>query len=211
MAELLKGFIDSLKSTTYEFVAILLPGLLLAGVVGHVFATPSLPAIGWVLVGYALGTAIQGVGAFLFWRFSWIGGQREPAEWAEAEAVIEPYIQQRLPDAGQDNVSSRMLFDICLTQVGEKRVIYDKFVALRDTSRGLAVVTTPIVGLLAWHYRLQLDHGIGLISCLKWSATAGVMAVLIAAFVHRYRRFNLVSRQAVYGQYLASQMERGQP
>lgn len=69
MLEILKGLLDSAKATTYELLALLLPGAVVLAMLERTteLATP-FGAIGTIATAYILGTVLQAIADFVLKR-----------------------------------------------------------------------------------------------------------------------------------------------
>ncbi len=195
-----KILIDSVKSTTYELLALVLPGaILLLAALSAVGVT--LPGGTVVLLGasYAAGMALQGIGDFLFKRSPLKKLAEVPAKWKETQVYALRLINRRLDHP----IPDWAVLDVCLTRVEARRTVYDKFTALRDTARGLAVVTPILAGLLLRIYWSQLTVGSLWLVIAKLAAMLATTASVFMAFAQRYTRFHPLAQQVVYGQFIA--------
>jgi len=122
---------------TYELLAVLLPGAVVLAVLVQEYALVVPGAtLGAIAGAYVIGIVLQGVADFGLKR-EWIAKRLgNESAWKESAAYALGLIRRTLED-----VPERAALDICLTHVGAGRVVYDKFVALRDTARGLALAT----------------------------------------------------------------------
>lgn len=203
MLETLKGLLDAAKATTYELLALLLPGGVVLSVLEH-STDVAIPfgTIGPIAAAYIFGTVLQAIADFLLKR-EWVKKRLhgETSTWKTAHDYALGLIQRKLSAAPSD-----VTLDVCLTSIGAHRVVYDKFVALRDTARGLAFATLIAAVLLIVEEWSTLTIG------PWWSATARIGgAIALAsgaflAFIQRYARFHPLALQAVYGQFIATQL-----
>lgn len=204
MLETLKGLLDSAKATTYELLALLLPGGVVLGALEHAteLAIP-FGTIGAIAAAYIFGTVLQAIADFLLKRErikKRLHG--DPPVWTTSHDYALGLIQRKLSAAPKDAT-----LDVCLTHVGSRRTVYDKFVALRDTARGLAfatLITAALVIVAEWST---------LASGPWWAATARIAGSIVLAigvflaFIQRYSRFHPLALQAVYGQFIATQLD----
>jgi hypothetical protein len=204
MLETLKGLLDAGKAATYELLALLLPGAVVLAALMHTtgFGSP-FGAIGEIAICYIIGTVLQAFADYLLKRKPirrWT--ESEKTDWKVAQAYALRLIQRRLSAA-----PSEATLDICLTHVGARRSVYDKFMALRDTARGLAFATLVSAALVIWDEWSQLIAGSTPYAALKVSAVIVLVAIIFLAFVQRYARFQPLAQQAVYGQFIATQLD----
>lgn len=190
--------IDSVKSLAYELLALLLPGATLL-VLGQYFAGTPVPpsAVPWIGAAYVLGLALQGGGA-------WLGRTRG------ARVLIGGYVDQ-VSSAEQRakeivttdfgaSIASEHLLDVAITRAQPHRQVYDKFLALTDTTRGLALVMVLAVGLACYGARDHLDEW------RSWLPMIGLVAAW-GGFCERYRRFAPVASKALYATYITLQFD----
>lgn len=204
MLETLKGLLDSAKATTYELLALLLPGGVVLAVLEH-STDVAIPfgTIGPIAAAYIFGTVLQAISDFLLKR-EWVKKRLhgEMPTWKAAHDYALGLIQRKLSAAPPD-----VTLDVCLTYIGARRMVYDKFVALRDTARGLAFATLIAAVLLIVEEWSALTIG------SWWAASARIGAAIILAlgvflsFIQRYTRFHPLALQAVYGQFIATQLD----
>jgi hypothetical protein len=204
MLETLKGLIETAKATTYELLALLLPGGVILAVLERTHgATIPSGTIGSIAAAYAFGTVLQAIGDFILKRKKIAGWlERDKSDWRLTEAYALGMVAKRLPA-----VPKGAMLDICLTQLGARRTIYDKFIALRDTARGLAfatVVTAVLVIVDEWD---MLTTGATWCVIVKIGGAIALGTMLFLAFLQRYARFHPLAHQVVYGQFLATQLD----
>lgn len=204
MLETLKGLVETAKATTYELLALLLPGAVVLATLEYTceIAIP-FATVGTIGAAYILGTVLQAVADFTLKRervSKLLCGNHSP--WQPSADYALRLIQKKLEAAPREAT-----LDVCLTQVGPRRIIYDKFIALRDTARGLAFAT-----LIAAAFVI-VDHWSGIVSgsvgfaIVKVAGAVLLTLCLFLAFIQRYARFHPLALQAVYGQFLATQLE----
>lgn len=190
------SIIDGLKSATYELSAILLPGVVLVAA-AHSLAgapDPGSPAA-WVVWGYCLGLALQGIASRVA-RTAYVrclvGGNPSSAPASPAQHRAQSMLAAEL---GRD-VAEAHLLDVVLTRVHPNRHVYDKFLALADTTRALALVAVITAGLVIYDMRCALD------TAEPWLMFGGI-AVAWAGLVERHRKFAPVAYSALYGKFVA--------
>jgi hypothetical protein len=135
--ETLKWLLDTAKVFTYELLAVLLPGAVVLSVLEQEYAllVPG-ATLGAINGAYVIGIVVQGVADFGL-RRDWIAKRLgNESAWKESAVYALCVIRRTLED-----MPERAALDICLTHIGAGRVVYDKFVSLRDTARGLALAT----------------------------------------------------------------------
>lgn len=81
---------------------------------------------------------------------------------------------------------SEATLDVCLTQVGARRAIYDKFIALRDTARGLAFATVIAGVLVIWDDWGPLTSGGWWYAVVKVGGSIVLSLGLSLAFIQRF-------------------------
>lgn len=201
--EPLKTLLDSAKATTYELLALLLPGgvVLLSVTSAFALAVPG-DVLGYVAGAYVVGLALQGVGDFLFRRRPLSKVVSDPPSWQPMQRYALGLIKKKL----DDHVPEQAALDICLTHVEARRNVYDKFIALRDTVRGLAIATVPATVLFLYARWSTLTAGGAAIAVFRVAGVVVVGGLLLLAFVERYGRFHPLAPQVVYGQFIATQL-----
>jgi hypothetical protein len=200
--ETLKGLLDATKAFTYELLAVLLPGAAVLAVIGHEYAlvVPS-ETLAATAAAYVIGIVLQGVADYCLKR-TWIAKRLgNDSAWKEAAAYALNVIRKTLAE-----VPECAALDICLTRVGAGRVVYDKFIALRDTARGLALATlVASVSIIVGNWTAITAGSVGYAVAKATGAIAVALAVFLA-LIQRYARFQPLALQAVYGQFLATQL-----
>jgi len=200
--ETLKGLLDATKAFTYELLAVLLPGAVVLAALEHEYAlvVPG-DALGGASAAYVIGIVLQGMADFGLKR-AWIAKRlSNESAWKETSDYALRLIRRTL-----DEVPERATLDICLTRVGAGRVVYDKFVALRDTARGLALATlVASVSIIVGDWPAITAGAAGYAFAKATGAIALALAVFLA-FIQRYARFHPLALQEVYGQFLATQL-----
>jgi len=204
MLETLRGLLETAKATTYELLALLLPGaIILAALERTCGILIPFDTIGTITTAYIFGMVLQAIADFVLKRkriAKWI--QSEKPTWKPSADYALRLIQKKLEAA-----PAEATLDVCLTQVGARRSIYDKFIALRDTARGLAfatVVTAALVIVDEWD---AITSGSRPYAVAKVAAAILFAIVMFLAFIQRYARFYPLANQAVYGQFLATQFD----
>jgi hypothetical protein len=204
MLETLKGLLDTAKATTYELLALLLPGgVILAVLEGTCGITIPFGTVGAVAAAYVFGTVLQAVADYIL-KLGKVASRIKIAkdDYQPTADYALQVIQKRL-----QAVPKQATLDICLTQVGARRTIYDKFIALRDTARGLAFATV-IAAVLVIHDKWSvLSSGSTSWAVAKIGGAIVLAIALFLAFIQRYARFHPLAHQAVYGQFLATQLD----
>lgn len=204
MLETLKGLLEAAKATTYELLALLLPGaVILATIERTCEVEMPFGTIGAIAAAYIFGTALQAIADFVLKReriAKLIEGDK--STWKTSADYALQLIQKKLQAAPKEAT-----LDVCLTQVGPHRNIYDKFIALRDTARGLAFATVfaaTIVIVRKWDV---LASGSSNCAFAKVAGAVVLAVILFLAFIQRYARFQPLAHQAVYGQFIALQLD----
>ena len=195
--ESVQGIIDGLKSATYEISALLLPGIVLVALAHVLVGAPdpgSIPV--WIVAGYCVGLALQGIASWAVRTkvARWFVGGVNPGK-----APVTP-AQKRAheivaKDLG-DEIAKDHLLDVALTRVHPNRHVYDKFLALADTTRALALVAVIAVGLAIYGMRYELD------TRTPWLIVAGA-AVAWLGLIERHRKFSPLAYRALYGKFVA--------
>jgi hypothetical protein len=205
MLETLKSLLDAAKATTYELLALLLPGAVVLAVLECTCGvTMPFGTVGAIAAAYVFGTVLQAVADFVLKLekvASWIKIDKD--DYKPTKAYALQVIQKRLQAAPE-----AATLDICLTQVGARRTIYDKFIALRDTARGLAFATPIAAVLVICDEWPVLWGGWTACSIAKVAGAVLLSIVLFLAFIQRYARFHPLAHQAVFGQFLAIQLDK---
>lgn len=195
--ESIQGAIDGLKSATYEISAVILPGVVLLGVAHALVATPSPDsALAWVVAGYAVGLMLQGLasGAVKTRGVRWLIGGVNPvaAPATAAETRARKMVEEKL---GTD-IAKAHLVDVALTRVHPNRHVYDKFLALADTARALALVAVMGIALVLYGMRDVLDtRG-------PWFAISGLVVAWFG-LCERHRKFAPLAYRALFGKFVA--------
>ncbi len=194
--ESVQGIIDGLKSATYEISALLLPGVVLLGVAHALVGTPDPGSIlVWLVGSYAIGLALQGIAsrAVRTRGIRWILGGVDPAAAppTPAKTLATTIVTNEL---GAE-IARRHLLDVALTRVHPNRHVYDKFLALADTARALALVAVISVGLVL--YGMRDDLG----SRTPWLALAGLVVAWLG-LCERHRKFAPLAVTALYGKFV---------
>lgn len=204
MLETLKGLLDTAKATTYELLALLLPGGVILAVLGGTCGiTIPFGTVGAIAAAYVFGTVLQGVADYVLKRekiAGWIKSDKADSQ-TTADYALQ-VIQKQL-----QAVPKEATLDICLTQVGARRTIYDKFIALRDTARGLAFATVIVAVLVIRDQWSVLSSGSTGCAVAKVGGAVVLAIALFLAFIQRYARFHPLAHQVVYGQFLATQLD----
>jgi hypothetical protein len=197
----LKQLLEGLKTSMYEVLAILLPGVALAHL-GSTFFAISIPGqiVGMLVAAYIVGTAVQGLA-------SWVvnASHLRRVLRHDADMVLHDYAATMIRKKLDDGVPDGAIFDICLTSIGVGRQVYDKFVALRDAARGLAVAAVLAAVLVVIHHRRDLFDS------KEPLVTVAVFLAAAVLFFQRFKRFASLGDQVVFGQFIAGQLHAGQP
>jgi len=204
MLEMLKAWLDAAKATTYELLALLLPGgVVLAGLEGCCDIDIPFGTMGAIAASHIFGTILQAIADYALKRdriAKWVEGDK--SVWKPSQEYGHRLIQKRL-----EAVPAAATLDVCLTRVGVRRSIYDKFITLRDTARGLAfasLITSVLVIIDKWP---TLAGGSTAYAIVKITAEILLAFSLFLAFVQRYSRFHPLALQAVYGQFIATRLD----
>lgn len=192
--ESVQRMIDALKSAAYEITALLLPGAVLIAV-GHWTAEVPLPdsTPAWFAASYVLGLVLQGASSWMGRRSGvrhLVGAAVPPATPAETRAkeIIEK-------DLGKE-IADDHLLDVVLTRTQPHRQVYDKFLALADTAKSLALVSLIAFGLLVLERHTELD------TASTWLMLVGT-ALCWLSLCERHRRFAPIACKALYGKFVA--------
>ncbi|HEU4735002.1 MAG TPA: hypothetical protein VFT22_44220 [Kofleriaceae bacterium] len=201
--EALKAFLDSLKAATYELTALLLPGAAaLFSALSILGTTPPGGVIGVIGGSYALGLALQGIAAFVFGSTPFRYVISESANLSTTRSYALGLAKKKLGEG----VPDAAMFDICLTTIHTHRYIYDKFVALRDTVRALAIALIFVSGCVIYGSWDTLTAGSWLCVTAKLGGAILISVVVLGGFIERHARFHSLAQQVVYGQFIAVQM-----
>lgn len=212
MLDSFRTLLDGLKTATYEVLAVLLPGVVLAHLGLAFFAVP-IPdnGVGMLVASYIIGLAVQGLASWMV-SIQWLKKRlsaeaspdatpRSPTPSLTPEAYAAAIVRRKLDDAVPDGA----IFDICLTRIGAGRQVYDKFIALRDAARGLAAASVVAAILVAIH------KGGAFLDSARPTAAVVALLVGMVLFLERYRRFAALGAQVVYGQFIAAQLDAPAP
>jgi hypothetical protein len=208
--ESIKGIVESLKVTLYEWLGIFLPGLCAVESVRVVLlpiknVVPGSPrpdsgaslfdptsVVAYLVLAYIAGLAVQGLSALVLEKLI---GRFFPSPVSEdrqaARAVANALVKGDLPED--------LLVSFCLSRVDTKRSAYDRFLALRDMTRALVLISaaTGIEVLAADTRRVAPNHKVWLaLGCLL--ATAG--------FLERFIRYRPLPNQALFGLFLSAEL-----
>jgi hypothetical protein len=196
----LKTFMETLKLTLYEILALLLPGAILVEAARElpqrpltVNTTNSTGIIYFLVLSYVGGLAAQGITNLIFRRvpnllrtghLSTIPPKRkQPLEaHARAKRVVEKLIGTKVDD--------EFVEGYCLSSLSTSRA-YDRFLALRDMARAL-FLAFPV----AWWVFASGAH---------WPLASKFIGVLAGTigFLERYFRFDRAADEALFTQFLA--------
>lgn len=211
----LKTLIETLRTSAYTTLALLMPGALLleclrrAADIGVLL--PWTQPVPYLAAAYVAGFTLQGLSSRVF-KWAWVQRLAADAhlrsELDAATVSARALITKRY---AIDDVPVGSVIDIALTKAADKREIYDRFTAIRDMSRGLSVVFSLMI--VAAPLRLAIswrggDH-ILLRSCL-----VGIVVGLMGTWgsLDRYRRLQYAGEKAMMGIFLATELqERPKP
>jgi hypothetical protein len=198
MEELSKA-LEASKLAAYELFGILLPGIIVAAPVWPKLASAlhvdQASAVGLFVTSIVAGHAIQGVANALFRPIERIRSR-------SALAAAFPLCQARVDKLFGERVPPEVVLDYCISAIGASRAAYDKFVALRDAARALAIALPVGLGLIALVGRPGWTSG------TWWGAVGGVL-VAAAALVERWARFARIPEAIVLSQFLAKAVPVG--
>lgn len=192
----IKGLLELAKNYAYELLALVLPGAILVAAAGDAFDMQPLGnSIGFLVAGYATGVALQGAASAVVHKL-WKSA-------AQPDIAVEKLVAAELAgDLGAEAPMSCAL-DFCLSRLGADRTVYDKFIALRDTARGLAIAAPVSAGLFIWGHWSFLWTGSRLTGLVRLGLVLLAASLVSLATFSRYRRFAPLAKNAVFGQYLA--------
>jgi hypothetical protein len=209
--EFVKGIFDSLRITLYEWLAILLPGVvcieslrftllpaknLLPGSTkldNGIAILGSASIVVYLVIAYILGIAVQGLSA-LPTKIR----KPELSEPSSAQQIASKLMSALLhADVDANDVS--LLRSFCLSRIDTKRAPYDRFAALRDMCRALRTVAIGTTLAIAF---ADEQHIISW--CYKGWLMAGCIA-LAGGFWERYLKFKPLADQALFGLFLGSE------
>lgn len=196
----LKTFMETLKLTLYEILALLLPGAVVveAARVGTeplvtVNTTNSTGIIYFLVLSYVGGLATQGITNLIFRRvpnlfrtghLSTIPAKRkQPLEaHARAKREVEKLFGTKVDD--------EFVEGYCLSSLSTSHAAFDRFLALRDTVRALFLVLPVAWWLFAYGAHWPLA-----------SKSTGLLLGLIG-FLERYHRFDRAAEDVLFTQFL---------
>lgn len=188
--EQLKSLIESFKLGVYDLLAVLLPG---AAVVEGVAIALDLGDALAKQSGFLVAGAIFVVGLFL----QAIAASYRPLvahpSVEEMRDRVKKVIDGKL--RGLDLPRSELL-NYCLSTIESRRAVHDKFVALRDMTRGLAVAAAVVCVALLFGRPLPLAGR---------AYAVVVSAAVVWLLWTRYRTFAPLAELAVYSQFLAAE------
>lgn len=196
------SLLDGAKATTYEVLAVLLPGAVAlfglerAGVTFWVGGT--IQNLG---AAYVVGTIVQAIASAVT-RIPCVRHHlaTDSPIVRSAQDVAVRLIQRRL----EQELPVGVDFDVCLSRVESTRHVYDKFIALRDTARGLVVASVLGGSVVIGSRWKDLVGGAPLAVVGRLVALLAGTLILLGVLTSRYSRFASLARQAVYGQCIAS-------
>ncbi|MBK8254445.1 MAG: hypothetical protein IPK82_17475 [Polyangiaceae bacterium] len=208
----IKVVLELLKNAAYEILAILLPGTVIVellrlgspatGVIVQ-NALKDQSELRYVAFAYIAGTAMQGLARLLPTRWS-----TKTANQLRARAM--EVLDQAYPDGTNDSDKARYALGICLSYVGDKRAVYDKFLGLRDMMRGLTAASA--IGLLAMVVKILAGYG--------RSGNSNVAADVLAAAVFflcgvgfgtAHQKYGPVPEEALYSTVIAMRIGPQKP
>ncbi len=209
--EALKDLLDSIRSSVYTILSLLLPGSVILylsqSLLQERFRLPAHTARFFVAA-YVVGLAAQGFGGVVssvverifslarehFSKNPQGTGAKPTAD--ESKDFVKGLLDKNLGDS----IPSSATFNVALSSVHEHREVYDRFVALRDMCRGLIIAC--VVALIVLVVRKdEFTSG-------AFGGGIGVLAAGVLGLVERYRRFSPLPRQIVFGQFIAAQLKK---
>ncbi|MDY7227714.1 hypothetical protein [Hyalangium rubrum] len=200
--DLLTKIFAVLKTWFYEILGVLVPGSLIAAfwpwnLFALEYLQPSEPLV-FIVFAYVAGLFSQGLVDYFTRQFVPPRDSNPAYETCNLLQVqVEQLMKKKLPDV---QLPRQALLGICLSHVESKREVYDKFLALRDMSRGLMGASLLAGALLLWQKRDTLT---------PWqSAGIAVFSVCAAvAFYNRFRSYQPAAEQALYEMFLALELK----
>lgn len=209
--EALKELLDSLRSSVYTILSLLLPGSIIVylaqSLLPERFRLPPRVA-GFLVAAYVAGLAAQGFGGVVpslvkrimkaIRKYRKKDGQDAKPKSAddETEAFVKGIIDKNLGTS----IPASTTFNVTLSSVHDHREVYDRFTALRDMCRGL-IVASVIALIVLLVRRKEFSSGV------FWGAIA-VLVAAAAGLNERYIRFSPLPRQIVFGQFIAAQLKK---
>jgi len=199
----LKAFMETLKLTLYEILAVLLPGAILVEAARKVppglltvNTTNSTGIIYFLVLSYVGGLAAQGITNLIFRRVPNLlrtghlstipPNRKQPLEaHARAKSVVEELFGTKVKV-----VDDEFAAGYCLSS-STSHAAYDRFLALRDMARALFLVF-PV----AWWV---IAHG------ANWPLAVKSIGLLLGTigFLERYFRYDRAAEEALFTQFLA--------
>jgi hypothetical protein len=193
-----------LKSWFYELLAVLVPGSVIMAVwpwsitVQEHIKLSSTESL--VVFAYIAGILSQGIGDLVTRRIDPPRASNKDYKTCNALREQVARLVGRKLSAAQVQVPDTALLGICLTHVEAKREVYDKFLALRDMSRGL-MVAAVVVGALTLRERYDV------LQAWQLAVIAALCVGSAVAFYNRYRRYQPLAEQALYEIFLAMELK----
>jgi hypothetical protein len=192
--ESVQGIVEGLKYATYEITALLLPGVVLIAIGHEVASTPAPGSLAtWLVASYTLGLVLQGVSSWASRRccVRWLVGGVKPVTTSaqtRAKEIVTKELGAQLAD--------EHLLDVVLTRVQPYRAVYDKFLALADTVKALALVAVLSFALVVSQSYDEMEYS------KPWLMLLG-LALAWLALCERHRRFAPLAQKALYGKFVA--------
>jgi hypothetical protein len=208
--ETLKGLLDALRASVYNMAALMLPGAFLVEIVRRSFGIGELvpwhPPVPYLIAAYVAGFTLQGISGMVF---HWAPVRRATADDAQtaaraaASATAAALLVKRYDVA---SIPPGSLVDVALTRAADQREVYDKFTALRDMSRALALAFA-LTALGAGVRLATLGETAGPLQVR--GCIAGLVVGLVGFFgsVDRYRRFAELPEKAILSVLIALELK----
>lgn len=207
--DFLTKIFNILKNWFYELLAVLVPGSVLVAVLPGVISVQNAAlkfsiSEALVIFAYVAGILSQGLSDLVTRRLDPPRATNKDYKTCNTlREQVAGLVNQKL-SAATVQVPIEAVLGICLTHVDTKREVYDKFLALRDMSRGLMVSVVAAAAILLWRSYASLE---------PWQV-AGVAALALGAavaFYNRYRRYQPLAEQALYEVFLAMELKDPTP
>jgi hypothetical protein len=199
--EPVKLLLETLERQTYELFAVFLPGATLLMIVAalrlrlwHDVGVPKpSDSLLFVVAALVMGRIVHGVANLAFVRGG-LARLLQSRQDEQREEALEVQVISQLQTRGIFVVDSETAVGICLSHLESRRAAYDKFIALTDMAREMAVAL--LIGTIA------ISVGSGRSDYPGAGLLIGGGLVGCIAFGQLYTVFQPLPRRIVYTQYL---------
>lgn len=183
------------KFTTYEFLAVLVPGIIVFAAIRPTFDSifgAQGGVIELLISAWVLGLATQGWARLVL-------GRRECRLIKGAAGEVRAACSAQVPHRLQSRLDKADALDAyCLAAVGERRADYEKFLALKDAARGTAValpsalVIVFVAGGVHWTFS-------------RMAGATLLVLVIAGGMLERWKRFAPLPQLSLYAEFLAAE------